>query len=355
MLGTLFENTAAQFHTEANYVREGFSGFGQDISDVASSIAGMARSFGAGVDSRLTAAGQSFDRGVETFRATSASTIAGSPALQRGVGGAQNVLAGALGAAGFEPNRAIGGGKYSMMGYGFDVSLDSLGQFELGSSKLSGMQMGTSLLGAGFSAASYGASLYTGGIGGLYDAVVVDVASMYQAQKFGYQESIRYTGAGTTKVFAAKTGFGGKNFRLGGAYIGGIVGQSVGSATGVPMMGTIGAVAGSAIGAAPIRALTANPLMLAGTVATTLAVGGAYTAMKGGAMVIKSTVKHAQAQRRIDTAGSLATFSTQGAYTMRQRAVQAMQKSHMNARSAMGREANLMHQGAMRNYHSRYR
>lgn len=36
---------------------------------------------------------------------------------------------------------------------------------------------------------------------------------------------------------------------------------------------------------------------------------------------------------------------TQATYTMRQRAVQAIQNSRMNARSALGREASLMHQG----------
>ena len=48
-------------------------------------------------------------------------------------------------------------------------------------------------------------------------------------------------------------------------------------------------------------------------------------------------------KRRIDTAGSTASFMTQNAFTQRQRAVAAMQNSHLNARSAMGMEATYMH------------
>lgn len=350
MLGTLFENTAGQFHAEANYMREGFAGFRQDAGDVFSSAAGMARSFGAGMDSRLTAAANFVDNAGVAAGEGFSNFVQSSTVAQKGVGGGASIMNAAMQAAGFEPNRALPGGGMTMRGFGFDVGLSNTGQFSLETAKFTG-----NYLGLGASVFGYGVSLYTGGIGGLYDAAVLDVANMYNVQKFGYQEAMRYTPSGSTKVFAAKKGLTGAGVRTAGGFVGGMIGQGIGSATGIPMMGTIGAFAGSAIGAAPIRAMASNPLGLAGTVATTLAVGGAYTAMKGGAMVIKSSVKHAQAQRRMDTAGSLATFSTQGAYTMRQRAVQAMQKSHMNARSAMGREANLMHQGAMRNYHSRYR
>jgi hypothetical protein len=45
----------------------------------------------------------------------------------------------------------------------------------------------------------------------------------------------------------------------------------------------------------------------------------------------------------VPTQGNLAAFMTQGAWTSRQMAVQSIQKSHMNARSAMGNEAQYMH------------
>lgn len=45
----------------------------------------------------------------------------------------------------------------------------------------------------------------------------------------------------------------------------------------------------------------------------------------------------------INTSSSLAAFSTKGAYTSRQMSVQAIQRSHLNARSALGNEAQYMH------------
>jgi len=45
----------------------------------------------------------------------------------------------------------------------------------------------------------------------------------------------------------------------------------------------------------------------------------------------------------INTSSSLAAFSTKGAFTSRQMSVQAIQRSHLNARSALGNEAQYMH------------
>jgi len=45
----------------------------------------------------------------------------------------------------------------------------------------------------------------------------------------------------------------------------------------------------------------------------------------------------------LELAGSLASFQTRGAMTMRQRSIQAIQKSHLNARSAFGQEASWAH------------
>ena len=48
-------------------------------------------------------------------------------------------------------------------------------------------------------------------------------------------------------------------------------------------------------------------------------------------------------KRGLNYAGDTAAYFTKNAVTMRQRAVQSMQKSNMNARSAFGQEASLMH------------
>ena len=84
------------------------------------------------------------------------------------------------------------------------------------------------------------------------------------------------------------------------------------------------------------------------------AVGGVAAAGYGAYEVLKMGYAQKQSRKGIQTAGDLAAFNTMGANTMRSRAVQAIQKSHTNARSALGGEANFMHYSS-RNYHSPYR
>ena len=226
------------------------------------------------------------------------------------------------------------------------------------------LDFGMSTAGLGFSAISLASGYMTGGIGGLYDATVIELAAntAISAPGVGYVSKTKFAANNTTKVFEARTGKTGLMTRSVGAYVGGTLGQIAGEATGIPMMGTIGAFAGSAVGAAPIRntaaglrMMAAHPLMAAGAIGSAVVAGGAITVARAGGTFVKNANKYARARRRMDTDGSLAAFSTNGAYTMRQRAVQAMQKTHMNSRSALGQEANLFHQGATRNYHSRYR
>ena len=50
----------------------------------------------------------------------------------------------------------------------------------------------------------------------------------------------------------------------------------------------------------------------------------------------------------IGTAGAMDAFSTQAASTMRQRSLMAIQRSHLNARSALGAEASYMHSSSYR-------
>jgi hypothetical protein len=119
-------------------------------------------------------------------------------------------------------------------------------------------------------------------------------------------------------------------------------------------VGVRGFSAAAKLGGAAWRNKTLT-LGLAGAVA----VGAAplmYTAAAYGAsaVVMKAGYNHAQMQKQLHTSGSLASFNTQGAYTMRARAVQAIHKSHLNARSVLGQEASFLHYPS-RNYSSRYR
>ena len=50
----------------------------------------------------------------------------------------------------------------------------------------------------------------------------------------------------------------------------------------------------------------------------------------------------------VDITGNMAAFQTGKAQTMRQRSLQAIQRHHMNARSALGNEANYMHVSSLR-------
>lgn len=87
------------------------------------------------------------------------------------------------------------------------------------------------------------------------------------------------------------------------------------------------------------------------------AAGGYYAAKATGNAVmgvLKKGYQYRQRQKSINTSGSMAAFNTSGAHTMRQRAVEAIHKSHLNARSALGNEAQFMHMPG-RNYGSRYR
>ena len=83
------------------------------------------------------------------------------------------------------------------------------------------------------------------------------------------------------------------------------------------------------------------------------AIGGAYAVGKGSFELLKSGYRRQQQSKGLETAGSLAAFSTRQNVTMRQRAVTAIHKSHLNARSALGMEATFMHRNT--NYFSTYR
>lgn len=160
-----------------------------------------------------------------------------------------------------------------------------------------------------------------------------------------------------TGTFMAK-GMGGFGGSLVGSIIGGGIGGAVAGRPGEFIGGVGGTVAGAYAGTALVAsgpygwAAAAIGAAAVGTVAAGAAGVGAVG--YGTYQTLKAGYRYRQMQKGIHTSGSLAAFHTQGAQTMRARAVQAIHKSHLNARSALGQEANFMHMPS-RNYHSRYR
>jgi len=137
-----------------------------------------------------------------------------------------------------------------------------------------------------------------------------------------------------------------------GAGLGGMMRVGLGSFAGAQLghsvLGMPGAVAGGMAGGflfkTNIRAAAA-----------TAVIGGAYVIGKGTYEYVKAGYRRGREMRLNgpDTAGDTAAFFTQNAFTMRQRSVQAMRRSHLNARSALGQEAQFMHMN--KSYFSNYR
>jgi hypothetical protein len=162
--------------------------------------------------------------------------------------------------------------------------------------------------------------------------------------------SARYLGGGLGGAIGA-TALG----RLGGAIAGtpgelsgNITGGYLGARLGVAVISNAGLIMSN-----PFTAAAAAGVIGAGLTAGAMA-GLAGAGMYGGYKTLEAGYNYRQMQKQINTSGSLAAFSTSGAHTMRARAVQAMHKSHLNARSALGQEASLLSM-PQRNYGSKYR
>lgn len=149
---------------------------------------------------------------------------------------------------------------------------------------------------------------------------------------------------------------------LAGAGIAGGLGGALGSA--VPFIGpatgwagaSAGYFVGAHIGSAPIKFAMKHPVALGAAAVAgmgTAALGGAAALGYGTYHVLKAGYIHRRMQERVDTSGDLSAFMTQSAFTMRQRAAHAFRRSQLNARSALGQEANFLH--TQKNYFSRYR
>lgn len=109
-----------------------------------------------------------------------------------------------------------------------------------------------------------------------------------------------------------------------------------------------GAAGGAAVGAHIGASLANMAIVGAGAYAMKEVVSSTYAMVEGG-------FARAQRNKGLNYAGDTAAFFTQNAVTMRERALQAMNKSHMNARSAFGQEANIVHMNRdMFSHYKRY-
>ena len=178
---------------------------------------------------------------------------------------------------------------------------------------------------------------YEPGMSGLLHQVGLDLAITSSMAKWGVQRSLVEVNGVSHQLTRTVGGLG--RLRIGlGAGIGGIVGQGI--------LGTPGAFMGAFVGGGLVK----NGPMAAVSAAV---IGGSYMVGRGTYDILKAGYNRSQAKRRIDTAGDTASFFTQNAMTMRERAVQAMSNSRLNARSALGMEASYMNFN--RNYFSPYR
>lgn len=291
-----------------------------------------------------------------------------------------NRMHGYMSAFGFEPTEILdqSHGKWSgaqrYRGYGANWDLSDSGFRSAGlipgiKSKpflsKEGFKQRMPSLGGAMNMAGVGYMAYQGyqenGMSGAYDGLTLGVAveqALYKhsmgAGNFMQAGSNKFAQAGFKPAgHPLKASMSSSLTRGAGASIGGYIGQQAGLMTGLPMGGTIGAFVGANVGAAPLKAIKAHPFIGTAMVGTAIAAAGAYGAYEVIKTVAQEGYNRRQSLRGVNTDGSMAAFMTQNAATMRGRSVQAMQRSHMNARSALGQEASFLHTN--KNYHSVYR
>jgi len=144
-----------------------------------------------------------------------------------------------------------------------------------------------------------------------------------------------------------------------GAYTGANMGFGAGQAIGEGLgnmlfdgsygLGFAGGVMGAKLGAMAGAAMTKSIPAMA---LSAIAVGGTMMMTEAIGDILKTGFKNNRT-RGLDFAGDLSAYNTNSAVTMRQRAVQSMHKSHLNARSALGQEASFQHMN--RDYFAHYR
>lgn len=290
----------------------------------------------------------------------------------------QGTLWGAMSTLGFEPvgspPKYAGSWAAGLLQYDF-VPGSAIPHLAEWSNPSYGM-LGLGVMSTGINAA---VGYHDNGFTGAVDYTTQDIAAQAAAYRYHTLPHRANTAAGVVVrpgIFSNAAGSSITNTKRvmnsiawgGRAIVGGGIGGAIGSGVGGYMGSSLGApgefagsIAGGAAGAYVGAAAIGNPVVMGGlaVAAGATAVGAAGVGAVGAAgygtyQVLRAGYRHKQMQRGIQTSGSMAAFSTRGAYTMRARAVQAIHKSHLNARSALGQEASYLHFPS-RSYHSRYR
>jgi hypothetical protein len=255
-----------------------------------------------------------------------------------------------------EPNIYTGWGRR----YDFTEALShtKVTTTHLGSGSAARWSYGTSALQGGSTLFFLYQGLANEGLLGLGKAALSElVSSSAQAHVGGLlAEKAAATAALRGAVSGATKGASAANPLVwAGSILGGFAGETVGGIIGLPQAGwTVGTVLGT-YGA---YGLAMNPELYPIAAGVAAVAGTGYAAYKGAEFAFNASygiMKRGLEHRRqkltsIETAGSTAAFLNKGAFTMRSRAVQAINKHQLNARSALGQEANLSHFNAYRRY-----
>lgn len=137
-----------------------------------------------------------------------------------------------------------------------------------------------------------------------------------------------------------------------GASVGASIGYSLGESLGQGVSAMLGAenstmmgVAGGIFGAIGGAALGGAAFSSIGSAAVTAGLFGAATIIGSvSSQMFSETMRRvSQTRPRLDFANDVQPYFSRNAVTMRQRALQAMNNSHINARSALGNEAAILH------------
>lgn len=208
-----------------------------------------------------------------------------------------------------------------------------------------------------------GAAFYTGGVQAGAHSIVQDLSLGAGLARWGHQ--MRSYNGGTAGITAGNLGRFtpvyealSKSGKLGRGLAQGLGGASYVSrlAGGLVAQGAIDAMLGTGILSNALTPVATgmgarySPYLLGGSIMA----GGAYLAGRTAYSVVRAGYDYRQHQKSIQTSGDLMAFNTGAALTMRARAVQAIQNSHQNSRTALGQEAQFIH-APQRNYHSPYR
>lgn len=215
-------------------------------------------------------------------------------------------------------------------------------------------------IGIGMSALMVGMGAADNGAWGAYDALMTEIAVNSAVMKHAYirtptvpsaafraadfdvrPNNARLPGpTGPTQTVTQRSWWGNKTggtpLGRGVGMIGMTMGAYIGAGIGNEAMGTLGTFAGAAVGARMMRS-PLSALIGIGTVVGATQVG------KGAYQLLKSGYRKSQSMKGFDLAGDTASFLTRNAVTMRSRSMEAIHRSHLNARSALGQEASYMH------------